>query len=307
VPSKQRLSTVYLKELGIQPTDPTTSDHLELTLVAAIAEAHETYPGCTVDEIAFLHHLVRHVGREALEPGWPRTFRVDDMLLAFASGAGCPNAVKLLRDKTQSVIHAASRKINDSSAFVDEVSQRLFEKLLVSAPDGSPRILAYGGRGAIGAWVRVAAMRVAIDIMRQQRGVNEPADDQVLEELDLTGQDPELEYIRFRYADEVNGALRQAFGVLTARERTILRMHLLDGLNIDSIGVLYRVHRSTVARWIARARDTILEESHTRLQRRLGATDSEVRSLERLVKSDLRVCLSELLASSAGQPHEHSG
>ena len=40
---------------------------------------------------------------------------------------------------------------------------------------------------------------------------------------------------------------------LSAQERTVLRLHVLDGLGTDEIGALYKVHRTTVARWQAQA------------------------------------------------------
>jgi len=44
------------------------------------------------------------------------------------------------------------------------------------------------------------------------------------------------------------------------RERTLLRMPLVDRLNIDRLGVIYRVNRATVARWLVAIRRRLFEE-----------------------------------------------
>ena len=41
----------------------------------------------------------------------------------------------------------------------------------------------------------------------------------------------------------------EAFAALESRERNLLRYALGDGLSVDAIGTLYRVHRATAARW----------------------------------------------------------
>jgi len=218
-------------------------------------------------------------------------------MLAFACGQGCAAVARHLRARVDPTIESAARKVDSDPAFIDEVRQRVYEKLLVRAPDRPPRILAYGGAGPIEGWIRVTTARTAIDLFRQRRGAAD-ALEPVLDQLEADVDDPDLAYIRLRYADDVNDAFRHAFQSLSARERTVLRLHLLDGLNIDRIGALYQVHRATVARWIAQAREVIAQEWRRNLQQRLGATDSEVESLERLVRSDLHVCLSDVLASS---------
>ena len=85
---------------------------------------------------------------------------------------------------------------------------------------------------------------------------------------------------------------------LPADERTVLRMHYLDGLNIDRIGVVFNVHRATVARWIARTRDALLAETKRRLGERLRVTGRELASLMGLVQSQLDVSIGKVLEKS---------
>jgi RNA polymerase sigma-70 factor (ECF subfamily) len=53
------------------------------------------------------------------------------------------------------------------------------------------------------------------------------------------------------------------------------------------MSVLYRVHRSTVARWLADARAALLDETRTEVSQKLGVHRHEVESLMRVVSSRL--------------------
>jgi len=103
--------------------------------------------------------------------------------------------------------------------------------------------------------------------------------------------DPLLAALKSRYRDEFRDAFAETAAVLTDRERTLLRYRFLDGLSIDEIGVLYRVHRATVARWLAATRETLFEGTRTRLMSRLAVSDSEVDSVLRLIDSQLDASL----------------
>src|SRR5262249_25966575 len=116
-------------------------------------------------------------------------------------------------------------------------------------------IASYAGRGGLAPWLRAAAVRTAIDIMRTRREI--AADPGTLGELDAT--DPLLASLKQRYHDEFKAAFSRAAAQLTDRERTLLKYRFLDDLSIDEIGTLYRVHRATVARWIAAIRESLFE------------------------------------------------
>ena len=67
--------------------------------------------------------------------------------------------------------------------------------------------------------------------------------------------DPEVEYMKRTYANEFKASFADALKQLGPREQTLLRYHHVDGLNIDEIGAIYRVHRVTAFRWIEKAKD----------------------------------------------------
>ena len=62
------------------------------------------------------------------------------------------------------------------------------------------------------------------------------------------------------------------------------------------MGVVYRVHRATAARWVAAARDALKEGTLALLGERLKVTPTELASLLGAVQSELEVSLRGLLA-----------
>jgi RNA polymerase sigma-70 factor (ECF subfamily) len=143
--------------------------------------------------------------------------------------------------------------------------------------------------------VRVVAVREALTLLRKTAGAAARHEEEDLADLRAQVHDPELALIQARHANDFRLAIQTALGELSTRERTVLRLHFCDGLNIDQIGVVYRVHRATVARWIARAREELLETVRKTLRARLGVTPSELRSLLVHVRSQLDVSVHRLL------------
>ena len=76
--------------------------------------------------------------------------------------------------------------------------------------------------------------------------------------------------IELRHRAEFRRAFNDAAAQLTDRERTLLRYRFYDGLSIDEICVLYRVHGATIARWLAAIREDLFEATRARLIRRLA-------------------------------------
>jgi RNA polymerase sigma-70 factor (ECF subfamily) len=179
------------------------------------------------------------------------------------------------------------------------VQQELRARLLVDDPARPAKLRDYVGRGRLASWLRVVAVRVALDRHRSQRPVAE------LDDAMAISADPELGYLEARYRQQFQDAFRTALGELEPRERTVLRMHLVDGLAIDRIGVIYDVHRATAARWLSSARDNLYEMTRAHLRAELGLNDDEFASIVRLVRSRLDISVMRLLEES-GEPDERA-
>src|SRR5207237_504994 len=106
----------------------------------------------------------------------------------------------------------------------------------IESPDNPGRfnrrkIDEYSGRGTLGGWVRMLAVRAAIDL-RRRRGERVPD----LRDAQRAAVDPELGYLSQRYRGEVENAFRHALTLLDGEQRTLLRMHFVDAVTLDELG-----------------------------------------------------------------------
>jgi RNA polymerase sigma-70 factor, ECF subfamily len=141
-------------------------------------------------------------------------------------------------------------------------------------------------------------MRTALSFLRGRDGTPYADDalaDRAVANMPAGTGDPELDVVRARYAGEFKAALEGALAKLQAQDRTVLRLHYVDGLNIDQIGGIYRVHRSTVARWIARTREGLLAEARQVLMTQLRLTTKEFQSLVAAMQSQIHLSIHRFL------------
>ena len=115
------------------------------------------------------------------------------------------------------------------------------------------------------------------------------------------GNDPELLYLKRRYRDQFESAYRAALATLSAQDRNLLRLYLLDGLTFERLGAMFNVNPSTVWRWIDQARAAIRDATHEHLRAQLNLSSGEFGSLARLVESQLDVSIAALF----GEPGSH--
>jgi RNA polymerase sigma-70 factor (ECF subfamily) len=217
------------------------------------------------------------------------------LYLACACARGDERAVAALVAAYFGPLRAVVTRILHDAAPADEAMQSLREKLFVKDPTKNKErgIAGYSGRGDLRGWLRVAASRVALGMLRARRAADSDSDGETaLQRIAAGDPDPELALLRSRYAPIANEALREVFAGLATRERNLLRQHFVDGLGIDALGGLYGVHRATAARWLERARETLEVRTRKLLIERLGVNGNAVESLVRLLQSELHLTLS---------------
>ncbi|OJH38031.1 sigma factor-like helix-turn-helix DNA-binding protein [Cystobacter ferrugineus] len=266
---------------------------LEETLARLVREAREAWPEVRMDEGAFLAHVAERLpptgeAREVLA-----SLRAEDVFLVFACVRGEARALEALDAHVLSQLGTWLPR--EPPALVDELRQLLRQRLLVPVEGAPPKLASYSGRGPLGQWVRAVALRLHID--RQRAAPRElPLEEAPVALAERLGADPELAFIRERHQEDFRVAFRAALGRLEARERNLLRLHHVHGLSMDAVSATYQAPRSTVARWIARARDRLLALTREELTARLGLSPDELDSLLRLVRSQLDVSLRQLMA-----------
>jgi RNA polymerase sigma-70 factor (ECF subfamily) len=272
---------------------------LEPILAAVVRRAEERWPGIRVDAAAFVRHLAERLPEdtadiEAIEA--IKAAATDDLYLAFGCLAGDKGALLAFEQAYLRDVGAFVASIDRSAAFADEVRQALRDKLF-AADVGQPKIAEYAGSGALGGWVRVAAMRIALNLRRGAQRAATAGRASVEGALTET-LSPELAYLKERYREAFAEALAAAVNELSDRDRALLRLYHVDSLQLEAMAALYRVHLSTVSRWLTRAREQVAEATTRHLQGRLGVGASDVNSIAALVLSQIDVSLTRLLGGS---------
>lgn len=281
------------------------SDAVAAELEAVVERGRAAWPELTLPAATFISHLIERLAVEAT----PRTvesltahlrgLHADDLYLACACSHGNKSAIEVLSRRYLGQLPSMIGHMRLSRDEVEDIAQTLGERLFIGRADARPRIVEYSGRGALQSWIRMAAIRAALD--RRRRSQKEPVDvDPQAAFGNLSdGTDPQREHLKQRYRQHFEEALRTALSHLSAEQRNILRLHFLDGLSIDKLAALFKVHRATAARWIVAAQRALLQDMRADLQERLKLNHSEIDSIAKLVRSQLHLSLPFFLIDAA--------
>ena len=258
-------------------------------LIAAVQRGRAAWPGVDLELEAFAERGARlQVRAEDLAAHGA------DLFLAWACAAGDRHALAHFERTYLPQVSRYVARIALARHQIDELQQQLRIRLLTGS---DPRIGHYGGRGPLGAWVRVAAVRLALSLIEQlEAGARKTVDLDALDALASDRIGPELSTIKHHYRDSFQAALERSLAALELRQKTILRMHFVDHLNIDAIGKIYRVHRATVARWLVSVRQQVLADVRQELSLELSGTSSELRRMVAAVRDELSLSLMRVLS-----------
>jgi RNA polymerase sigma-70 factor, ECF subfamily len=253
-----------------------------------VARGRGAWPQLGVAERAFRTYVAERVGADVD----PASIHAEDLYLACGCALGDPAAIAAFDAGYRDQLRGFVARVDAPAVVRDEACQAVMRDLLVAEPGRPPRIAIYTGRGPLGAFLRVVAVREAVRLARAA-GPAAPGDAALERVADR--DDPELHYLRALYGGAFKEAFAAALADLSLHDRALLGRHLVDGASIDVLAVDHEVHRATVARWIARARDRLVDGTTRRLARRLGIGHDEVASVLRLVESNVDLSARRLL------------
>ncbi len=260
------------------------SDTPEEAIDSVARAAAAAWPQIAVDHGTFVTHLRERLPADDTERALERLHGAD-LYLACACLHGDRAAWRELDRTHLARIGEFVGRIDRAPSFADDIRQRLAEKLVHDREGGPAKLALYTGRGPLGAWLRVAAIREAQNAKRgpaNRAGAQVDADGADVH-LASPEHDPEVQLLKKRYAAEFKEAFQSVLSSLAADERNVLRLHYLDGLTIEEVGKAYRVSRATAARWIADARGKIVNRVEKSLRERLGRGDPHADSLPAFV------------------------
>jgi len=224
--------------------------------------------------------------------------RVADLYIASACVAGDLAALASLDAQLPAIVRPALAKLGMPASDHDEIVQRVRVALFVPDELGACGLSGYTGRGALRAYLRAVAVRIALKRLEREHPPASADPSELATWIPDMSDSPELALLKQRCRDDLRAAFASALAALSARERTLLRQHYVDGLTVDMLGPLHQVHRATCARWIEAARVKILRGVRSHLRTSLQLDDSDLESAVALVRSQLDLSLQRHLASS---------
>ncbi len=258
---------------------------------SAFEAGEAAWPGCRLSLAAFRERLDAAGIDDVQLRAQP-----DGLFLAVACAAGDVAAVAHFERAFFPKLGPQLARFALSADAEDELRQLLRIKLLTGP---TPKIAEYRGNGPLGAWVRVCAVRLALDAKESEAAKARREEQEELTTIVALSVSPEIAVAKGEPQQLFQAALEEALAGLEPRDKTLLRMHFLDGMSVDEIGVVFRVHRATAARWLVAIRGRIFEQVSKRVALEMPSSSSEFRSLVRLVYSDVRLSIGRVLAGDA--------
>lgn len=265
------------------------------SLARLVEEGRAAWGALDVGADLFVAQLASHIpADEEIAKALSRAHAAD-LHLACACANGVPGAAEALKRTYEPALLAYVRKTLGSSLIVDEVWQALLVKLLVGDGDRAT-IACFGGRGPLAAWLKIAAYRLGLNLLRSEGKLELTS----LEALAgaIHDRDPELDLLRARYGEALRVALSDAFRGLNSHERVLVQLAYVEGMTHARISVMYRVNQSTITRRLFEIRERIAASVQRSMRVRAGVEPSELLSIVRLLGSQIDLSVARWLGPS---------
>ena len=270
-------------------------------LATGLAAVRARWPDAPALDSAFAAYVSERIGRQPDLASAICRLRIEDLFLAWWSGQGSPAGIRAFEAAYATDIARLVARFHRLSA--TELRQRLRVKLFVGAPGAAPRIADYAGFGFLQNWLRVTAARDFVDATRSDRSARYESD---LDEHELLGlaapSDPRLDHIRAQLGGAIKRGFAEAVASLAPRQRTFLRHAYVDRLTLDQIASTYALHRATVARTLASAREHLIAATRAHVAVALGVPADDLASAIAVLDTRLELSLSRVLASERPDP-----
>jgi RNA polymerase sigma-70 factor (ECF subfamily) len=256
-----------------------------------VAEGRAAWPDLALEPRALVSFVAARLEADGDPTEALEGLRAADLYLACACAAGTKDAIETFDRHYMKEVDIALARMRISPARVADVKQLVRQRLFVGADGHSGKIGEYAGRGDLRRWVRSVAVRTCLNDMRKGKREIITDDDHLIAQQAMPGDDPEVAYMKRTYAHEFKQAFGEALAAMGPREQTLLRYHHVDGLNIDEIGAIYRVHRVTAFRWLEKAKEGLVKGTLDLLRARLKLSSKELDSVLRMIRSQIHLSL----------------
>ena len=156
-----------------------------------------------------------------------------DLVMAAACAAGDPVAIAAFEQQHVRSIRPSVSRVALRPDQLDELRQTLRVRLLTGP---TPKIRQYKGNGPLGAWIRVTAARIALELQEAtSRHGRDVGSDAAMNALVGSDANPELMAAKAQHREMFQRELQRCFRELDEQEKTLLRMHYLHDMGIDEM------------------------------------------------------------------------
>lgn len=232
---------------------------------------------------------IRFAGAWAARP-LARSEYAGDVLLAAAIEDGDEWASGWLLSSAQSISGALRRKYETD--VVSDTISHVIEHLTVDRGRGRG-IARYSGTGPLLGWLQVVLARQTYLHAQSKRTVAERgrSEQQALHDLSRSLNGFEKHLLQRDFMSHLSEAMKAAGAALSDRQRALLSLHYLESVPLEALAVSYQVHRSTVARWIAQAKEAFVTALRSAMESTAAVPSHEVDSLVRALISQADVSM----------------
>lgn len=258
-------------------------------LQAAFDAGRAAYPTLALTSAAFRDWAADHLPEDVD----PTKLAADNVLVA-ACVMGAPGAAKAFVDGPLREAEPSIARVLPDPAAREEALQDLAVHLLTPGPvdPDVPRLANYEGRAPLRAWVRMVATRRAL---RRARGQTRLVSFEAVAFDKAADHDPEISMLRRAHGAAIAAIFREAVASVGDEDRTLLRLHYVQGLTLAELAALHKTSRSSLHRRLESVRDVLFERIAALVRARLKLSDTQQGSMLRIFHSDLKDELSRLL------------
>jgi RNA polymerase sigma-70 factor (ECF subfamily) len=275
-------------------------------LVLACEQAQMRWPSFAVTPRDFVRYMANilneHPPKSDLDD-WFAHLQAGDLWLVYACCSGLEDAIAAFEATHASLLKRVIKRYQHDLSTGEDLYQIVNERLFVGTSRSGPKLRAYAGQGFLENWLRVTCTRICLDIVRvgvQQKRENAVPED-MLNALPDEGLDVELAFLKKEYRGHFKKAFAEALQSLSSAERNMLRQHLVARLSLDQMAAVHHVHRATIARRLAKARQSLLQGTRESLMLHLRISENEFDSIMNLIQSRLDVSVQRLLGQNSAE------
>ncbi|HYJ86930.1 MAG TPA: sigma-70 family RNA polymerase sigma factor [Pyrinomonadaceae bacterium] len=219
------------------------------------------------------------------------SLQADDLCLIVACEQGNQKAWGDLVERFSVTVRSAARAASFNEDGAEDLAQSIWAELhgLRIREDGKPagKLAYYSGRGSLAGWLRAVVAQLAVDQHRKSSRLVQTEEDADFDRILSQRHDenswtahgvvasPEVEVSRKFAAADMQKALADSIGKLSAEDRLLVKLYYFDGLRLKEAGAVLGVHEATASRRLTRIHGDLRSEVEKTLTEERGWTRTD--------------------------------